>query len=86
MNAKSSLCTISEDEINWARQNSIFKAQRGYNKVLTAGERRNAIKNAKNALSMGLTPEQAAQITSLPLEQVLALKAEESSENVAVQI
>ncbi|MBB5226285.1 hypothetical protein DYE50_09550 [Treponema ruminis] len=102
MNAKSSLCTISEDEINWARQNSIFKAQRdyntgmhnaerrGYNKGVSAGmaagERRNAIKNAKNALSMGLSPEQTAQITSLPLEQVLTLKEElEKQKETAVQ-
>ena len=98
MNAKSSLCTISEDEINWARQNSIFKAQRdyntgmhnaerrGYNKGVSAGERRNAIKNAKNALSLGLSPEQTAQITSLPLEQVLTLKEElEKQKETAVQ-
>ena len=40
------------------------------------GAQQTAIANAKNALDMGLTPEQIAQITSLPLEQVLALKSE----------
>ena len=32
--------------------------------------------NARNALSMGLTAEQTSQITSLPLDEVLALKEE----------
>ena len=93
MNAKSSLCTISEDEINWARQNSIFKAQRdyntgmhnaekrGFNKGVTAGlaagAQKTAIANAKNFLRMNiLTPEQIAEGTSLPLEEVLALQKE----------
>ena len=40
------------------------------------GAQQNAIANAKNALNMKLSPEQTAQITSLPLEQVLALKEE----------
>ena len=38
------------------------------------GARENAIENAKNALAMGLSAEQVAQITSLPLEQVLSIK------------
>ena len=88
MNAKSSLCTISEDEINWARQNSIFKAQRdyntgmhnaekrGFNKGVTAGERRAALSNAKNLLKLGVSVETVSQGCSLPLEQVLALKEE----------
>ena len=38
------------------------------------GQHDRARENAKNALAMGLSPEQAAQITSLPLEEVLALK------------
>ena len=40
------------------------------------GARENAIANAKNALVMGLSPEQTSQITFLPLEQVIALKEE----------
>ena len=45
----------------------------------------NKIANAKNALAMGLSPDQAAQITSLPLEQVLALKEELASEPVTAK-
>ncbi len=39
------------------------------------GARENAIENAKNALAMGLSAEQAAQITGLPLEEVKALQS-----------
>ncbi len=35
-----------------------------------------AVEAAQNALAMNLTPEQAAQITGLPLEQVLELQKE----------
>ena len=49
------------------------------------GARENAIANAKNFLRMNLgSPEQIAQGTSLPLEQVIALKEELSHETVAV--
>ena len=49
------------------------------------GARENAIANAKNFLRMNLgSPEQIAQGTSLPLEQVLALKEELTRESVAV--
>ena len=57
-----------------------IKVQRGeaYEDGLVEGESRGAKQtareNAKNALAMGLSPEQAAQITSLPFEEVLALK------------
>ena len=48
------------------------------------GARENAIANAKNALVMGLSPEQTSQITSLPLEQVIALKEELEHQKVTV--
>ena len=49
------------------------------------GARENAIANAKNFLRMNLgSPEQIAQGTSLPLEQVIALKEELSHEGVTV--
>ena len=35
-----------------------------------------AVEDARNALAMNLSPEQAAQITGLPLEQVLELQKE----------
>ena len=51
------------------------------------GARETAIANAKNFLRMNLgSPEQIAQGTSLPLEQVIALKEELSHEAVAVSI
>ncbi|WP_294429276.1 Rpn family recombination-promoting nuclease/putative transposase [uncultured Treponema sp.] len=59
--------------------------QESYDETLrNDGRIENAIANAKNALAMGLSPEQAAQITSLPLEQVLALKEELAREVVSV--
>ena len=39
-----------------------------------------ARENARNALNIGLSSEQVSQITSLPLEEVLALKEELSHE------
>ena len=96
MNAKSSLCMVSEDEIKWAQQNSIFKAQRDYNtgmynaekrgikKGIAQGAQQNAIANAKNMLTDNVSPEQVVKWTSLPLEQVLALKEELARELTAV--
>ena len=40
------------------------------------GEEKKAIEDAKNALEMGLKPEQVSKIVSLPLEKVLELKKE----------
>ena len=97
MNAKSSLCMVSEDEIKWAQQNSIFKAQRDYNtgmqnaekrgirKGIAQGAQQNAIANAKNFLKKSnLSSEMIADCCNLPLEQVIALKEELSHETVAV--
>ena len=89
MNAKSSLCTISEDEIKWAQQNSLYKARQDYNEGMYRAEergmRKNAIANAKNLLQKSsLSPEMIADCCSLPLEQVLALKEELDREAVAV--
>ena len=86
MRAKSSLLTVSQDEINWAIENSIHTAICDYNTaILNAeeeGERKNAISNAKNLLRMNLgTPEQISQAVALPLDQVLALKDELKSES-----
>ena len=44
-------------------------------KAEEAAERK-AIEDARNALAMNLSAEQAAQITGLPLEQVLELQKE----------
>ena len=40
------------------------------------GARQKSVENARNALAMNLSAEQAAQITGLPLEQVLELQKE----------
>ena len=41
---------------------------------LAEGARKKAVENARNALAMNLSAEQAAQITGLPLEQALDLQ------------
>ena len=46
----------------------------GIQQGIQQGAQHNAIENAKNALLMGLPPEQVTQITNLPLEQVLELQ------------
>ena len=48
----------------------------GFEDGVEFGKEAASIENAKNALAMGLSPEQASQITALPLEQVIALKEE----------
>ena len=72
----------AKHNMQWRVQYMTWERQRTYDREegMEIGARENAIANAKNALSMGLSPEQAAQITSLPLEQVLALKEELSRE------
>ncbi len=67
------------EEIKWQQtidEEKEIAREEGYAEGERRGAQQNAIANAKNALNMKLTPEQTAQITSLPLEQVLALKEE----------
>jgi len=77
MQAKSSLLTVSQDEINWATQNSIFIAREDQAAILynaeQRGVRKNAIANAKNLLKLGVPAETVAKGCSLPLENVLEL-------------
>ena len=86
MSAKSSLLTVSQDEINWARQNSIFIAQqdhnakmynaekrgleRGMQQGLQEGEHNAKIEMARNALAMGLSVDQIVQLTRLPQKDI----------------
>ena len=63
--------------MTWERQR-YYDMEAGYEK----GAQETARENARNALAMGLSVEQAAQITSLPLEEVLSLKEELSHETV----
>ena len=86
MSAKSSLLTVSQDEINWARQNSIFIAhedraaslynaekrglERGMQQGLQEGEHNAKIEMARNALAMGLSVDQIVQLTGLPQKDI----------------
>ena len=54
MNAKSSLCMVSEDEINWARQNTIFKAQRDYNTGMHNAEKRGFDRGVQQGMAQGI--------------------------------
>ena len=78
--AEALLSTMSRDQQEWENQIGYERfvhdciSREKY--AFMQGEKQTSIANAKNALNMGLSPEQAAQITSLPLEQVLAIKEE----------
>ena len=74
-NAKRELGLLPDDDERAAEARKIALAE-GLKTGMKRGIHETAIANAKNALTMGLSPEQASQITSLPLEQVLALKEE----------
>ena len=52
-------------------EDGIMAAER---RGIAEGARQAAIANARNALNMGLSPEQASQIIALSLEQVLKLR------------
>ena len=54
MNAKSSLCTVSQDEINWVRQNSIFIAQRDRNTIMQNAVKQGLEQGLKQGLEQGL--------------------------------
>ena len=54
MNAKSSLCTVSQDEINWVRQNSIFIAQRDRNTIMQNAVKQGLEQGLEQGLKQGL--------------------------------
>ncbi len=54
MSAKSSLLTVSQDEINWARQNSIFIAQQDHNAKMYNAEKRGLERGMQQGLQKGL--------------------------------
>ena len=84
MNAKSSLCMVSEDEIKWAQQNSIFKAQRDYNTGMQNAEKRGirkgaqqtAIANARSFYENGVSVEIIAKSLGMSIEQVREITAD----------
>ena len=61
--------------MTWERQRA-YDYDDGKEAGILEGSKNTAIENAKNTLNLGLTAEQAAQITSLSLEEVLSLKEE----------
>ena len=77
---------MSEEDANWAFENSLFIGTRDYNARVNsfkrAGARENALANAKSMLKDNVTIEQVAKWTSLPLSQVLTLKEELDHETV----
>ena len=93
MNAKSALSKVSQDEINWARQNSIFKAQRDYNtgmqnaekrgleQGLQQGEHNARLEMVQRMLSEGFSAEQTARITQFSLDEVLHISTEHTEPN-----
>ena len=92
MAAETTLSKLSQERWRWIiqgqiegrerdiRSGYIAHEQKGLERGRKEGALNKAIESAKNALNMGLSPEQAVQITSLPLEQVLALKEELKTE------
>ena len=54
MEAKSSLSMVSQDEINWARQNSVFIAMQDRSAILHNAEKRGIEKGLKQGLKKGI--------------------------------
>ena len=84
MEAAKTLSKISQDRWRWIMQGRIEGERRDYITGINAAKREGreegakatAIANAKNMLIDKVSPELIAKWTSLPLEQVLALKKE----------
>ncbi len=66
--------------MTWERQRA-YDYDDGKEAGIIQGRHEKAVEDAKNAIELGLTPQQISQITGLPLEEVQKL-AEELSENV----
>lgn len=60
----------------WRVQYMTWERQRAYDydDGFDAGAQNSAIENARNALNMGLSIEQVAQINSLPIEKISEIK------------
>ena len=82
MNAKSSLSKVSQDEIIWAQQNSLFKARMDYNSNVAAwheegykegiqqGAHKKAVETAKIFLKDGkYTAEQISALLQIPVDE-----------------
>ena len=79
------LKNVSQDELNWYHETRYWMhvsdevtmingaIREGHAKGLAEGEHKKAVEAARNAFSLGLTPQQISQITELPLEEVQKL-------------
>ncbi|MCR5316625.1 MAG: PD-(D/E)XK nuclease family transposase [Treponema sp.] len=79
MNAKTALCKVSQDDINWAIENSIFKDQMDYNTGLYNAEQRGIkqgeLNTARRMLEAKICSlEQIADMTNLSIEEVKGLQ------------
>ena len=84
--AQALLKTMSRDQQEWENQfgydrfvhdcisREKYAYSQGEQRGIAEGEHKRASEAARNALAMGLTAEQAAQITGLPLDEVQALQ------------
>ena len=85
MNARTALNAVSQDDINWAIENSIFKAKMDYNTGLynareeglqqgiEQGSRQAKLETARNLLAKDIPAETVAECTGLSMEEVLGL-------------
>ena len=62
-----------QKEFDWFRQGKEQGYEEGISIGLERGAYQNKLETAKNLLSMGLSPEQVAQGTNLPLDVVQGL-------------
>ena len=82
MNAKSALNLVSQDDINWARQNSIYIGLRDYNareghlKDLAnklSDFEKTKLTFAKKLLTLGFSLEEIARETDIPRDVIINL-------------
>ena len=64
-----------QKEFDWLRQGKEQGYEVGLQQGLERGAHQKALETAKNLLSMGLSPEQVAQGTNLPLETVQQIQS-----------
>jgi len=70
--------TDAKHNMQWRIQFMTWERQRAYDfdDGMAAGMQKKAVEDARNAVSLGLSPQQISQITGLPLEEVQKLAAE----------
>ena len=70
--------TDAKHNMQWRHQFMTWERQRAYDfdDGKEAGKQEKAVEAARNAIALGLTPQQISQITGLPLEEVQKLAEE----------